>query len=116
MNTQQSTAQHLLDEDWIVVINEQLELFPNSIGLVVEPEVLGRYHAQTGAPCEPQKYYRKLGDIELYQWAYNDTTALWASIVQAKNDELAADTFDYEGALQELIDGMEDQEFWRRGC
>jgi hypothetical protein len=91
MNTQQTTMQHLLSDDWIVVINEQLELFPDSIGLVVEPEALGAYHAQLGQPCEPHKYYRKLGDVATYERAYSDVTRIWAATVQAVNDEVYAE-------------------------
>lgn len=110
-----STVTHLLDPEWIVVIHEQLELFPNSIGLVVEPQVLGQFHAQTGAPCEPQKFYTKLGDIESYLISYNDATELWASIVQAKNDEVDAEQKWMDAQLQDLIDGIAEDEWNRRG-
>lgn len=113
MNTR--TVTHLLDPDWTVVIGEELIANPAGIAFNVEPDALGQYDAELGLPCDPTgRGYRKLGDVETYCIAYNDTTALWAKMVAAKNDEVA-DTFDYEGALLELVDGCEDQEFWRKG-
>jgi hypothetical protein len=53
--------------------------------------------------------------VEAFQRAYLDTAALWAATVQAENDKLDAERAWLDGALMELIDGREDEEFWRRG-
>lgn len=110
-----TTVTELLDPIWTEVVAEHLKMYPTSVALVIEPEILGRYMAETGAPCEPRRYYRKPADVEAYTAAYNGTAALWAQMVDAKNAELdaldaahLADTEDYE---EDIL----DREFWRLG-
>ena len=101
MNTQ-STVQHLLDADWHVAIQEQLELFPNNIAFAVEPEAMGQYDAEHGLPCDPvSRGYTKLGDIETYIITYKDTTTLWANMVDKINAEHA-----FNEAEQDLVDDV----------
>ncbi len=99
-NTQSTTCQHLLDEEWIIVINEEIAARPETLAEVVEPELLGRFEAEMGLPCEPMKYYMKLGDIEAYIVGWKDTQAVLA--------ERLADTEDYE---QDIM----DRDWWSRG-
>jgi hypothetical protein len=115
MNTQQSTVTNLLDPEWIAVVEEHLQTYPTAVALVIEPAILGQYHAQLGLPCDPYHYARP-SDWDDYLIAYNDTVALWAEMVQAKNDEVAAARSWMDGELQELIDGREDEDFWRQGA
>lgn len=108
MNTQLSTVTHLLDIEWHIAVQEALCTYPNAVSLVVEPAVMGQYCAERGEPCEPTKYYTRLGDIESFIVAYNDTTRLWADMVREHNDALGdEDDLDYEYML--------DQEWMRRG-
>lgn len=103
MNTQtQTTVTELLDPIWIEVVTEQLRDYPTSVALVIEPEILGRYHAQLGLPCEPYKFYRRLSDVNDYNAAYEGTTALWAAMVQAKNEEIDAGFLDRLAADREF--------------
>lgn len=105
------TVQCLLDADWIVAINEELERNPMGVAFAVEPIALGQYDAECGNACDPVgRGYTRLGDIEMYLVAYKDTSALWAEIVQAKNEQSWLD-----GELQELVDGMEDDLWHSRG-
>lgn len=117
MNTQQSTVTHLLDPEWITVVEEHLQAYPTAVAMVIEPQILGQYHAQLGAPCEPYVYYTKLADICAYEIAYVDTVSLWAEIIGKKNDE--ARGIDYEAELMEetleYVEDMLDREFWARG-
>lgn len=115
------TVQHLLSEDWIAVVEEHLQAYPTAAALVVEPAVLGQYHAQVGAPSDPY-HYTKPSDWDDYLVAYNDTVALWAEIVQgviddARDDaewaaELAADR---EAAAEER-EFIDDMYFSMRGA
>jgi hypothetical protein len=117
MNTNnQRTVQQLLDREWIVAVEEEIAANPMGIAFSVEPEIMGQYCAEVGLPCEPYIWgYKRLGDVEAFQRAYLDTAALWAATVQAENDKLDAERAWLDGALMELIDGREDEEFWRRG-
>ena len=116
MNTQQSTVTHLLDNDWITVVEEHLQAYPTAVAMVIEPQILGQYHAQLGLPCNPYHYTRP-SDWDDYLVAYVDTVSLWAEMVEAKNDE--ARGIDYEAELMEetleYVEDMLDREFWARG-
>jgi hypothetical protein len=89
-------ASRRLDEDWIVAITEEINAMPETLSDVVEPELMGRYDAEMGAPCQPLRYYAKLGEIEAYIIGWKETTAIL--------DE-----------LEDLRDGMENEEWIRRG-
>lgn len=111
------TVNDLLDADWHVEITEQLTANPMGIAFAVEPALMGQYCAERGEPCEPLRYgYTRLADVEAFCIAWHDTVALWATIVQRKNDELDAERAWLDGELQMLIDGREDEDFWRWGC
>jgi hypothetical protein len=115
MNTQRAT-QFLLDPEWLVAVAEELTSNPMGVAFAVEPAIMGAYDCQLGLPCDPAgRGYRKLGDVNDYCAAYNDTAALWAATVQAENDKLHADRAWMDGLLQELIDGREDEDYWRIG-
>jgi hypothetical protein len=110
----QRTVQHLLDAEWHVAIAEELTNNPAGIAFNVEPAAMGQYCAERGDPCEPTKYYRKLGDIENFVIAYNDTVLLWAEMVQDVNDAQDDGKVDFEAELMELLDGI-DEAAWIRG-
>jgi hypothetical protein len=86
MNTFQPTVTHLLDPDWYIEIQAVINAMPETLADVLEPALLGQFHAEHGEPCEPTRYYAKLHDIEAYLIGYKDTAALWAGMVQAVND------------------------------
>ena len=88
---------HLLDETWIVAINEIIESQPETLADVVDPYVLGQYHAEMGEECDPTKYYAKLGQIEEYIIAWKDTKAAML-------------------LAEEYADFFAEQEFVRLGC
>jgi hypothetical protein len=113
MNTQQSTLTHFLEPEYSAVIAEHLTIYAHSIAYVVEPDLMGRYDAEQGLPCDAHaRGYRKPSDVDSYIGAYHATATLWAQTVAGIN----SDSFDYDGALQELIDGREDEDFWRIGA
>lgn len=88
---------YLLDEEWIVAIEEEIETQPENFSKVIEPELMGRYDAEMGNPCNPTKYYAKLGEVEAYKVGYETAKAVL--------DEL----------VQDYVDDMLDREFWARG-
>jgi hypothetical protein len=105
---------HLLDPEWSVAIVEELESNPAGISFAVEPEVLARYDAELGLPCDPlARGYRKLGDVENYIIAYKECAAKWAEAVQEVNDELYEQRR-AEADLEDMIEGRLDEE-WIRG-
>lgn len=108
-NTFQPSITHLLDEDWLVVIQAEIDAQPDTLADIVEPQLLGRFDAEMGMPCDPTKYYARLGDIEQYIWGYNDTVALWAEIVQGFN-EAARQAANDEYAIEN------DHDWIRGGC
>lgn len=132
MNTR--TVTHLLDEEWIIAIQEEIAAMPETLADTIEPSLLGQYDAERGLPCDPTKYYAELVDAEIYVVAYRDTVKLWADMVQAKNDAICAEhrtlitdaTIDQAQAQAELdMERLEetedyeqdilDREFWASG-
>jgi hypothetical protein len=112
----QRTVQHLLDREWHVAIAEQLAIYPMP-ELVIDASCLGQYDAELGLPCDPAgRGYFKLGEVNDYVTAYDDTVALWAEMIDEKNEQVAADTVDYTAELMELLDGIAEEEFNRMGC
>jgi hypothetical protein len=107
----QRTVQNLLDPEWHTTIAQQLVIYPMP-ELVIEPSCLGQYMAEIGQPCEPRKWYTSPSDIEAFIVAYDDTTALWAEMVEAAQDD---GKVDFEAELIDLLDGIDDNEFWRKG-
>lgn len=90
-----TTRTHLLDEEWIVAIEEIIASQPETLADVVEPHTLGYYAAAMGQPCEPLDHYGKLGDIEMYILGWREAT----------------------GLLDERGDAIEDDHDWiRHGC
>lgn len=67
---------HVLDEDWFVVIQEQIDAAPDTLADTLEPYVMGCYEAEMGLPCEPLTHYAKLGDIEQYIIGWKEIDAL----------------------------------------
>lgn len=107
------TTQKLLDNDWAIAITEEIQANPHGIAFSVEPALMGQYDCECGLPCEPyERGYRTLADVEDYLWAYKDTAAAWASTVQGINDSMGVDI---EAELELLLDGIEDENFWRMG-
>lgn len=81
----------LLDNEWIVAIEEEIARQPEHISEVIEPELMGRYDAEMGYVCEPLRYYIRLGDIEAYIIGWKEASAVL--------DGLRADTDDYESDM-----------------
>lgn len=106
MNMQQSTVQYLLDPEWVQVIGEHLQTYPNAVALVIEANCLGQYDCEQGLPCDPYaRGYTKPEDINAYMQAYTDAAKLWASMV---------DEFNF--AIDEREPAIEDDYEWlRRG-
>lgn len=103
----------LLDPHWVVAIQEEIAANPMGIAFSVEPALMGRYDAEQGNACQPvERGYRTLGDLEAYCAAYRDATERWAAQVQEINNTLGVDV---EAELEDLIEGMMDNEFWRTG-
>jgi hypothetical protein len=110
----QRTVQHLLDREWHTIIAQQLVIYPMP-ELVIEPACLGQYDAELGLPCDPAgRGYFKLGEVNDYVTAYDDTVALFAEMVQDVNDAQDDGAVDFEAELMELLDGM-DEAAWIRG-
>lgn len=86
MNTFQPTVTHLLDEEWHTEIQAAINAMPETLADIVDAATMGQFDAENGEPCQPLRHYAKLHDIEAYIIAYKDTTSLWASMVQAVND------------------------------
>jgi hypothetical protein len=106
---------HLLDEDWVVAIEEEIQNNPAGVAFAVEPALCGRYDAEHGFPCDAlARGYRKLGDIESYIIAYKDCAAQWAAAVQEVNDELYEQRR-AEADAEDIIENWLDEEFWRKG-
>lgn len=96
MNT--NARQQLLDNDWVVAIEDEIAANPAGIAFAIEPIVLGTYDGEQGLPCDPVgRGYRKLGDVEHYIIGWKEGHFRW-------------------GELQELVDGIEDEMYWRNGC
>lgn len=87
----------LLDPEWIVAIQEEIDSRPETLADTVEPELLGRFDCEMGNPCDPTRYYAKLGEIEQYIIGFKDTEAI------------LGDTLDYES-------DMADRDFWAKGA
>lgn len=68
--------QYLLDDDWIVAIQAEIDEQPETLADIVEPELVGRFDAEQRNPCEPLRYFAKLGDIEQYVNGYKASTLL----------------------------------------
>jgi hypothetical protein len=89
-------TQGLLEEEWVIAIEEVVTANPQGIAFAIEPIVMGTYDGENGLPCDPvARGYRKLGDCEHYVVGWKEGHFRW-------------------GELQELIDGIEDEE-WMRG-
>ena len=88
---------HLLDETWIIAITEIIESQPETLADTVDPELLGMFDCEMGNPCEPLKYFAKIGEVELYIHGYQDAVAAMA-------------------LAEEYADFFAEQEFIRMGC
>ena len=102
MNTQNATTPTVtdfLDADYHAVIAEHIAMYPMAIAMVVEPNLMGRYDAETGMPCDPiARGYMTLADCEQYVIGWSDTAAFW------------------EAQAEEYDDWMAEQDWIRRGC
>lgn len=81
-----SAVNPLLDPMWIVAIQEEIDAQPETLSDVVEPELMGRFDAEMGKPCEPTQHYIKLGEIEAYIIGWKDATALLHETLEYEDD------------------------------
>lgn len=88
----------LLDDQWIVIIMDEIDALPYETADFVSPDELGRLDARDGV-CDPTRYYAELGDIEKYLIAWNEAVAAMQYDV-----EFAADA--YEHGRQDYADGL----------
>lgn len=107
MNTQLSTVTHLLEPEWVEVVQEHLQVYANAVPLVIEANLLGQFDCEQGLPCDPySRGYSKPEDINGYMQAYADTATLWAQTVADANEAI----YEREPAIED------DYEWIRRGC
>jgi hypothetical protein len=92
-----NTKQYLLEEEWIVAVQDAIDSQPEHISEVIEPELMGRYDAEMGTPCDPLKYYIRLGDVEAYIIGHKEASAILSE-------------------LEDLRDGRDEMDFVRGGC
>lgn len=85
-------TQAMMDSDWIVAVNSQMDTLPDSPADFAEPSYVGWLDYRMGLEPQPLEYYVKLGDIEQYLWGYKDA--------QEADD---------------LREAREDYDFWRQG-
>lgn len=73
---QRGVADALDDDDaWRDLIDDEIDAQPLDMPDFVTADYLGMLDAQDGQPCQPEKYYARLGDIESYIISYKDTLA-----------------------------------------
>jgi len=66
LNQTQAIRNLMLDDQWIVTIQDDIDGLPDSIADHARPEIVGQIDAQLGRKADPLRHYAKLGDIELY--------------------------------------------------
>lgn len=121
MSTQNTMPRaQLLGPEWIAAIEEELNANPAGVPFTLEPDLLGRYDAEHGLPCDPlARGYRNVVDCEAYVVGYKEVTALWAEMVTEYNQRLPQQTRlltdeEIEAELDDLRDYQEDVA-WMRG-
>lgn len=83
----------LLDDSWIVAVQDEIDALPDTLADVATPYTVGCDDAAAGRPCEPLQHYARLGDIEQYIIGFKEETA----------------------RLDERGDAIEDDADWIRG-
>lgn len=101
------TVTNFLEPDYVAVIHEQIEFYPHSLALVVEPFLLAQFDCEQGLPCDPTgRGYTSPADVNDYMKAYADTATMWAQTVTDANDAI----YDCEPLVTDaMIDQAQEQ-------
>lgn len=115
MNAQtQYPTPYTLDALWLDAIEDELER--GSTPSAIEPCVMATYDVMFGRPLAPELYYRTVLECEQYIVVYKAAAQAWAARVEEVNAGVyILSDAEVEMEWANLVEGMLDEEFQRRG-